>query len=502
MIGVIDVSINAANPQMPLYPVRAFKNSPSSIRLRNVPRKIGNWKITSVQIVAIYPDNSIRVGNCVLVGGVWVGTIEGCPISGRSENGFTVFASGIDENGNPVSNYVLGKGLIEILEGDGTITPDAPSYYVHLYDEEPTTPKEGDMYPTSDGYAIWQDGQANLIGFAPNENQLAAINSVVDERKTVFTIYGFPYYDVEVDVVGELNSSHLPVEKYLIRDVKIGTAVTSIADNTFSQAPVGPLTIPNTVKQIGNHAFEDCHELRGTLVIPDGVETIGEYAFMEANSLDTIEVPSSVKTIGRNAFLASAPRIIFKGRTIEEVRAMQNYPWGNDEAFPELDNTNRVTVYATEKDLPVVPSNVSEFNNDAGYITASAVSASYATKEDATLYLRGTNKDGFSDWTVYNTGDLTWTLNYVPQQSGWILQTFDGEGHSADTVLCVAPEDATYLDLSGIGGTLPYYATREHLYGYTLGSQDDKVIASPSYVESYVQTYVDAQIGTLLSTAF
>jgi hypothetical protein len=116
--------------------------------------------------------------------------------------------------------------------------------------------------------------------------------------------------------------------------------------------------------------------------------------------------------------------------------------------------------------------------------------------------LRGTNKDGFSDWTVYNTGDLTWTLNYVPQQSGWILQTFDGEGHNADTVLCVAPEDATYLDLSGIGGTLPYYATREHLYGYTLGSQDDKVIASPSYVESYVQTYVDAQIGTLLSTAF
>jgi hypothetical protein len=98
-----------------------------------------------------------------LTGGVWVGTIEGCPISGRSENGFTVFASGIDENGNPVSNYVLGKGLIEILETDGTITPDAPSYYVHLYDEVPTTPKEGDLYPVPDGYALWADGKANLL---------------------------------------------------------------------------------------------------------------------------------------------------------------------------------------------------------------------------------------------------------------------------------------------------------------------------------------------------
>ena len=78
MIGVIDVEIQAANVSMPLYPVRAFVNSPSSIRLRNVPRKIGQWNITSVQIVAAYPDSSIKTANCVLVGGVWVGTIEGC----------------------------------------------------------------------------------------------------------------------------------------------------------------------------------------------------------------------------------------------------------------------------------------------------------------------------------------------------------------------------------------------------------------------------------------
>ena len=161
MIGVIDVEIQAANVSMPLYPVRAFVNSPSSIRLRNVPRKIGQWNITSVQIVAAYPDSSIKTANCVLVGGVWVGTIEGCSISGRSENGFTVFASGIDENGNPVSNYVLGKGLIEILEGDGTITPDAPFYYVHLLDQPPETPKEGDLWQGADEIWYIRKGTAN-----------------------------------------------------------------------------------------------------------------------------------------------------------------------------------------------------------------------------------------------------------------------------------------------------------------------------------------------------
>ena len=187
MIGVIDVSINAANPSMPLYPVRAFKNSPSSIRLRNVPKRIGNWNINSVQIVAAYPDSSIKTASCVLTGSVWVGTIEGCPISGRSENGFTVFASGIDENGNPVSNYVLGKGLIEILEGDGTITPDAPSYYVHLFDEEPEEPREGDMYPatSSSGYVIWQDGEAHpLGGIVDDELSITSTNPVQNKVVT------------------------------------------------------------------------------------------------------------------------------------------------------------------------------------------------------------------------------------------------------------------------------------------------------------------------------
>ena len=164
MIGTIDIEIMAANPSMPLYPVKAFVNSPSSIRLRNVPKKIGNWNITTVQIVAAYPDNTIKTANCVLVGGVWVGTIEGCSISGRSENGFTVFASGIDENGNPVSNYVLGKGLIEILQADGTITPDAPFKYVHLLDAQPTTPKEGDMWKDeTDLWYIYQNGHSYQI---------------------------------------------------------------------------------------------------------------------------------------------------------------------------------------------------------------------------------------------------------------------------------------------------------------------------------------------------
>lgn len=169
MIGICDCEVQAANPNMPLYPLRAYINSPSSLRIRNVPKKIGTWNITSVQLVAAYPDNTIKTANCKLIGCVWVGTIAGSTATGTSENGYTIYASGIDENGNPVSNYVLGKGLVEILEADGTITPGQNTAYVHLLDEEPANPKEGDVWPYHGGYVIWQNGRVNMLGMTETD---------------------------------------------------------------------------------------------------------------------------------------------------------------------------------------------------------------------------------------------------------------------------------------------------------------------------------------------
>jgi len=196
MIGVIDVVIQAANPSMPLFPMRAYVNSPSSIRLRNVPRKIGDWNIERVYFTAAYPDGSIKTANCVLVGGVWVGTIEGSTISGKSENGFTVYADGKDEHGLPVTGYVLGKGLIEILDADGTITPGETTYYVHLLDAQPTSPKEGDMWKDSSGvWYIYQDGTAKRLdaeaarlanaAFVIGDNAYSRASSAIDATTAI-----------------------------------------------------------------------------------------------------------------------------------------------------------------------------------------------------------------------------------------------------------------------------------------------------------------------------
>lgn len=159
MIGTIDIRVQAAKPNFPLDKIRSFVNSPSSLRLRNVPREIGKWEITEVFVSANYPDNSTVSVKAVETAGIYVATIPASTVAGESVNGYTVTANGIDENGAEVDGYILGKGDLEILDADGTITVGETTYYLHLVDSKPATPHKGDVVKSDDGWEIF-DGSA------------------------------------------------------------------------------------------------------------------------------------------------------------------------------------------------------------------------------------------------------------------------------------------------------------------------------------------------------
>lgn len=167
MIKTVDVEIQAGDPSMPLFPWRAFQGSPSSLRIRNVPRRIGEWVIDSVYVQVNYPDNSIQSAECKLIGGVWVGTVAGSTRGGTSENGYAVLANGKDENGNAVNGYVLGRGDVEILKYDGKVDPATISHYVNLLEDgDVENHNDGDLWKDAEtgAWLIWQDGQAWAVG--------------------------------------------------------------------------------------------------------------------------------------------------------------------------------------------------------------------------------------------------------------------------------------------------------------------------------------------------
>jgi hypothetical protein len=166
----------------------------------------------------------------------------------------------------------------------------------------------------------------------------------------------FNWYDLEgnhiedPDVLKELNEQHIP--NNIIKCI-IPNSVTSIGERAFYDCELlEEIIIPNSVKYIGWAAFDDCRSLKKIIIpnsiidighytffkcvnlkeiiIPNSIIDIGNYVFCYCVSLKSITIPDSVITIGRCIFenCSSLKEVIFKGRTLDEVKQMGNYPFG------------------------------------------------------------------------------------------------------------------------------------------------------------------------------
>ena len=79
-------------------------------------------------------------------------------------------------------------------------------------------------------------------------------------------------------------------------------------------------TIPNSVTEIGDYAFYDCHGLTSiTITIPNSVTEIGSGAFSGCSGLTSITIPNSVTSIGEFAFVGctNLKKIIIQNPDVE-----------------------------------------------------------------------------------------------------------------------------------------------------------------------------------------
>ena len=175
-------------------------------------------------------------------------------------------------------------------------------------------------------------------------NGLATItipNSVISIRSSAF--YGTALYDN----AGNWTNNVLYIDNCLIEaktklsgsyEIAVDTRVIA-GEAFYGCSKLTQITIPNSVKSIGNYTFIDCDALiaihvesgnpaycsidgilfnkeKTTLVryptgkpemtytIPDGVTNIGDGAFYQCYALTQATLPSSVKSIGSSAFLS------------------------------------------------------------------------------------------------------------------------------------------------------------------------------------------------------
>lgn len=86
-----------------------------------------------------------------------------------------------------------------------------------------------------------------------------------------------------------------------IPDTIEGKPVTEIGARAFRYCYADAVTLPDTVKVIGDSAFEGCAYLQA-FEIPKDCVSIGTLAFADCDLLETVEIPDTVQEIGHMAF--------------------------------------------------------------------------------------------------------------------------------------------------------------------------------------------------------
>lgn len=109
-----------------------------------------------------------------------------------------------------------------------------------------------------------------------------------------------------------------------IRRLTVPTSVTTIGKYAFGNSTLSEITIPETVKEIGERAFNGCTNLTeiaipngitviqdetfnacrllAKITLPEGLTDIGKGAFSGCAALESIALPESLKSIGKSAF--------------------------------------------------------------------------------------------------------------------------------------------------------------------------------------------------------
>lgn len=141
--------------------------------------------------------------------------------------------------------------------------------------------------------------------------------------------------------------------------------ITSIGSFVFDSCEAESITMPDTIKSIGDYAFASSKNLK-SIKLSKNLETLGSNSFFFCRNLEEIELPASIKYLGIYTFSGTG----LKSVTIPESETLTEI---DSYVFYQCSNLTEVTI---PKTITKMEPNV--FSDSKSPITIKGSSGSYA----------------------------------------------------------------------------------------------------------------------------
>ena len=111
-----------------------------------------------------------------------------------------------------------------------------------------------------------------------------------------------------------------------LKKVTLEDGIKKISYGMFKETAIKSITIPGSVKNIGERAFANCKKLQKA-TINEGVKKISKDAFSNT-ALEEITIPSTVTQLGKNAFRwestekSSLKKVVIRSQNIKKWGTM------------------------------------------------------------------------------------------------------------------------------------------------------------------------------------
>lgn len=123
----------------------------------------------------------------------------------------------------------------------------------------------------------------------------------------------------------------------LMKEISLPSTLKAIGEYAFTDCKnLESFTVPDTVRKLEKGVFNACVGLK-KVILPEGLQSIGDNCFFCCTSLKTVRVPDTVSSIGENAFSGCAE--------LEKLIVPKNVKFIDNKAFAYC---GKLTVICTE----------------------------------------------------------------------------------------------------------------------------------------------------------